>query len=141
MTGLSGVFQEISIGKNEQLTMLVQFGEDPEKKIIINGRDSGKIGIFIYNYPGRYLRNRKENVTELKIRTEKTTSSHFYDRPVDWTKSTTSTSTKDRYFEVLEMGDKVIYSLEIQISISEIEPHDADNPVNSPENPKNQPDG
>lgn len=127
LTGLTGVFQKISVGQNERLTILVQFNEEPESEIIINGRDNEEVEIFIYNYPGRYLRNRKENVTELKIRTEKTTSSRFYDRPIDWTKSTTSTSTKDRYFEVLKMGDKVIFSLELQISISEVEQNDADN--------------
>ena len=118
LLGLHGSYKKVSIGKKEKLIVQARFNKNSDfETTVIDGSDSREIEIFIYNYPGYHLSNRKQNITELRIKTQKKDSSSFYDRPLHYDKSELLPSDENRYFEELELNGESIFYIEINLRI------------------------
>ncbi|CAA6678641.1 MULTISPECIES: hypothetical protein [unclassified Lentimonas] len=118
LLGLHGSYKKISIGKKEKLIVETRFDAKSDfETTVILGSDSRKIEIFVYNYPGYHQLNRKGNITELRIKTEKKNSSSFYDRPRHYDSSIMLNTDKNRYFEELKWQGESIYYIEINLRI------------------------
>jgi len=118
LIGLRGYYKKISIRKNEKLVMDARFDEKSDfETTVFNGSDSREIEIFIYNYPGRHKLNRKQNITELRIKTQNKDSSRFYDRPTHYHQSVLDVSDENRYFEELKLNGESIFYIEINLKV------------------------
>jgi hypothetical protein len=121
LLGLHGSYKKISLKKDEKLIIETRFDKESEfETTVIKGRDSRKIEVFVYNYPGYHSLNRKENVTELRIKTQKTDRSSFHDRPLFYDKSEQLSSNENHYLENLELNGESIFYIEINLRIEAV---------------------
>jgi hypothetical protein len=122
MMQLSGAYRKLKLSKNEQVTVKIKYGPDPKvEEKTIQGKDSSKVTVAVYNYPGRYTQGRKEHVTEVKIEDGKKVERWMFDRPLHYSAGSLLNHGVGDYRELLTTGEKTIYSLEITIEKKEAE--------------------